>query len=192
MNLILIRHTRIHNPNNICYGQYEIDLSNSFPRELEELQKNLSEFLLSPENSSRKIGSIYSSPSKRCTLLAEKLRKSLNIDTPIIRDERLMEYNFGDWEGISWDDIPETESSDWMKDFVNTPPPNGEIMTEFSERVEQFLLDIKNVPTNEDNFKTIITHGGWIRIAMAKKLNIPLQKIFEIEVDYGSITLYEL
>jgi alpha-ribazole phosphatase len=188
MNLILIRHTRIHNPNNLCYGRYEIDLSNSFPRELEELQINLTNLLEDSTFHPKTVKSIYSSPSKRCTLLAEKLRKFLIIDTPIIIDDRLMEYNFGDWEGVSWNEIDESESSNWMKDFVNIPAPNGEVMTGFAERVNQFLSDIKDFESNKDDLNIIITHGGWIRLAKAKMQNIALDKVFDIEVDYGSLT----
>ena len=56
MELFVIRHTEVNNPDNLCYGNFDIPLKDNY-----KLVKKT--FLNLPEN----LDQIYSSPSKRCT-----------------------------------------------------------------------------------------------------------------------------
>ena len=64
---------------------------------------------------------VYSSPAKRCIALSEALNFG-----EIIEDKRLLEIDFGDWEGLEWDEIDKNLLNHWMEDFVNVAPTNGE------------------------------------------------------------------
>lgn len=76
-------------------------------------------------------------------------------------DPRLMEINFGDWDGKCWQDIDKAQIDDWCADFAHFAPNNGESLTAFFERIKDWLasLDHENTP------KLIVGHSGWITAA---------------------------
>ena len=82
MELFVIRHTEVNNPENLCYGNIEMPLAKNYEKVTKKFFDNL------PKN----IEKIFSSPSKRCTDLLESMnlefskRKELNLITSI--DER--------------------------------------------------------------------------------------------------------
>src|SRR6516165_7242435 len=96
MSLIyLIRHTTPTVSKGICYGQSDIDLTESFDEEASVIKKHLTE----------QIEHVYSSPLMRCTKLAEYLFPKSNIQ--LYKD--LMEINCGNWEMKQWDLVPKKE-----------------------------------------------------------------------------------
>lgn len=112
-------------------------------------------------------------------MLAEHLELAPNYDG------RLLELDFGDWEGRPWGDIPRSESDPWSADFVNQSPPRGECYFALQSRVVDFLEEkrLRGV-----SHLAIITHSGVIRAALAWIRKIPLEQSFEhIQVGYGEI-----
>lgn len=171
MDLYFIRHTSVNVKEGICYGYSDVDLSQTFESEVKILKKK---FSISPEMI------FYSSPLKRCILLAERL----SITDPII-DTRLIELNFGDWELKDWSLINKTEREQWLNNYVNFRCPNGESYLDLYKRATDFFEDLikescKNV--------AIITHGGFIRSILSYILDIPLKKSFSIQIYYGSVS----
>ena len=61
--IYLIRHTTPAVARGICYGQTDLDVTGSFREEAEVIRQHL------PAD----IGTVYSSPLKRCTQLAQQL-----------------------------------------------------------------------------------------------------------------------
>lgn len=171
MDLYFIRHTSVNVKEGICYGYSDVEVSQTFESEVKILKKN---FSISPQMI------FYSSPLKRCILLA----KRLSITDPII-DTRLIELNFGDWELKDWSLINKTEREKWLNDFVNFRCPNGESYLDLYKRATDFFEELvkkkyKNVG--------IITHGGFIRSILSYILEIPLKKSFSIQIYYGSVS----
>jgi alpha-ribazole phosphatase len=121
---------------------------------------------------------IYSSPSTRCTLLAQK------INPVFIIDSRLMELNFGDWEGETWDTVNESDLQMWMDDFVNAAVPGGESMLQMSARVLSFWSELIQLSHQK---VAVVTHGGVIRLILAHLRNIELVNAFDIKVAYGEV-----
>lgn len=169
MEIYLIRHTVPAIKKGVCYGQSDLDISNTFENESTQILNSI-QF-----DSTTKI---YSSPLKRCVKLAQKFSNNITID------DRLMEINFGDWELKKWDDIPRKESDSWMQDFVNVSTPNGEAYKDLSKRANQVFLEITK---NETPKIIIVTHAGVIRSIVSKINDIPLSKSFDLKIEYGQI-----
>ncbi|PJZ56219.1 alpha-ribazole phosphatase [Leptospira barantonii] len=175
MELYLIRHTTPDVPKGTCYGRTDVPLIPGFQSEFDSVFEKIRTV---PER-------IYSSPSSRCKLLAEFLIEKepkgiLEYSTC------LMELNFGIWEGKLWSDISEEESDSWTKNFVNEKTPNGESYLEMFQRVSEFLDGIlKSDPSGKIG---IVTHAGVIRIILCKLLEIPLERSFSFELNYGSLS----
>ncbi|HEY9123178.1 MAG TPA: alpha-ribazole phosphatase, partial [Bacteroidales bacterium] len=149
MKLIAIRHTTVNVPAGLCYGQTDVDTANSYDTEKNEIVSKL-------KNES--FQAVYSSPSLRCRKLAEDIANG----TPVTYDSRLLELNFGSWEGKTWDEItPTTEANNWFKDWINQPCPNGESYRQLLQRVKEFTTFLKQAHTNETLL--VVTHSGVIR-----------------------------
>ncbi|RBW63124.1 alpha-ribazole phosphatase [Tenacibaculum sp. E3R01] len=170
MEIILIRHTTPDIAKGICYGQSDINIRDSF---LEEIKPILKEIPVNNENVT-----FYSSPLKRCAILAKELT------TKITFDNRLKELNFGDWELKKWDEINRVDLDIWMNDFVNVPTKNGESYIDLHQRTTSFLKELKQ---NKTKKAIIVTHAGVIRSIWSYINNIPLEKSFDLKLAYGAI-----
>jgi len=123
MEIYLIRHTTPAVAKGICYGQTDLDITDSFFDEAAIISKIL------PQS----IRAVHSSPLQRCKKLATQLFPSHSI---VLHDE-LMEIHCGQWEMKNWDGLPEEELGPWMKDFVNVRIPGGESYLDLHERVSR-------------------------------------------------------
>ena len=173
MDIYLIRHTRVAIDSGICYGQSEIELAADFDDQVVELRPQL------PQT----FDVIYSSPTKRCAHLAQQFGDGIE------QDNRLLEYDFGEWEMRPWDDIDSGALHAWMQDFVNVRPPGGETLMEMFDRVQEFLDGLRQ---SQHSRVLITTHAGVIRCVWASLLHIPLVQIFKINVGYGTILHIQL
>ncbi|GEM53749.1 phosphoglycerate mutase [Empedobacter brevis NBRC 14943 = ATCC 43319] len=173
MQVFVIRHTKVNISSSVCYGQTDVDLAETFWEEAKELHKKVN----------HEFDAVYSSPLNRCQELAKTFTKE------IIFDERLKEFNFGDWEMKFWNKIPSEQIRPWYADFVQTQTPNGESMEEMFLRVSDFMNELR---TKEHDRILIVTHGGVIRLIWCYLLQIPLQNTFKIPVNYGEIFQFKL
>ncbi|TGK28773.1 alpha-ribazole phosphatase [Leptospira gomenensis] len=173
MELYLIRHTAPDVPTGTCYGRTDVPLASSYRTDISGV---ISKLRIIPDR-------IYSSPSLRCSLLAESIIESF--ENKLEYSDLLMELNFGSWEGKLWSEIPESESVFWTENFVQAQTPNGESYGQLFDRVSTFLENKRNFPSDEKI--GIVTHAGVIRSILCKYLNLPLETGFRFEVGYGSI-----
>lgn len=171
MEIYLIRHTAVHNPEKLCYGQSEIELAESWETDFNHLTNKLG------LNTAWDI--MFSSPYKRCSTLAAHLSGN-----QFIVDQRICEMNFGAWESCAWSAIEVGELHAWMNDFVKVKAPNGESFEEMHERCRLFWEEILSKPYKK---VIIITHAGIIRSILARILHIPLEQIFSLQIDYSSV-----
>jgi alpha-ribazole phosphatase len=174
MNIYLIRHSAVYNPNKLCYGQSEIPLEENFTQDFDWIENELDSIL-------KHNTLFYSSPLRRCTKMATYISKE-NYQI----DNRIKELDFGDWELIAWDKINTKDLNNWMADFVNFKVPNGENFIDLTNRCKNFWEDVKEKSTFEN--LVIFTHSGVIRSILSDILDIPLNKVFDLQIDYSSIT----
>jgi alpha-ribazole phosphatase len=168
--IYLIRHTTPAIAKGICYGQSDLDVTDSFEQEVASTRQWL------PEN----VQSVHSSPLQRCT----KLAKALFPQHEIQLHPDLMELNCGDWEMQLWDQIPKPEIQPWLDDFVNVQVPNGESYTQMHERVMNCFHSI----AQQKGPAVIVAHGGVLRSILAHITQTPLKESFDIfSMHYGCV-----
>jgi alpha-ribazole phosphatase len=183
MKLTLVRHTSLDISPSICYGQADVAVSSKFEKERLALQEKLMPF---------KFDAIYSSPLQRCHQLAQALcaDESLGFATHEIRlDPRLKELHFGDWEMQAWDSIPRDIFDIWANDYANLSPPNGETFSQLHSRSKSFVSDVSAHSLDENLL--VVTHGGLIRALIAEVLQMPLKRLFRLNIDHASVTQLE-
>lgn len=81
-------------------------------------------------------------------------------------DERLREFDFGAWEGLTWPEIvatrPHLQSEGWSKAALYEPE-GGETFAAVRERVAAFLTELQNEPIES---AVIVTHAGPLHAAL--------------------------
>ena len=170
--IYLIRHTTPAVEKGICYGQTDLDVTESFLEEAEMILRSL------PPG----ISAVYSSPLQRCTRLAEYLFPGL----PVRLRPGLMELHCGSWEMRGWDSLPKEEIDPWMEDFVNVRVPGGESYIELYQRVNRCWGEI--VETGADSAIAVVAHGGVIRSILAGLTGTSLVDSFKaFSLHYGCV-----
>ena len=170
MEIYLIRHTTPKVEKGICYGQADLDITETFLEEVEAIKPHLP---------SEKV-KVYSSPLQRCKKLADALFEGLNID---IHDD-LMELNCGQWELLPWNDIPKEEIQPWMDDFVNVRVPQGESYVDLHNRV----VNRFNKIVEKQESAVIVAHGGVLRSILSHITSTPLKESFDaFTLHYGCV-----
>ncbi|MDQ6955380.1 MAG: histidine phosphatase family protein [Mariprofundaceae bacterium] len=109
---------------------------------------------------------IISSPLSRCADPAQRWAKQKNI--PCIIDARIIEMHYGQWEGLSHDDIEAAfpgSLQQWREDPTGMRPPDGESPEELQVRVVGFWQDICR--TYKGKRACIVGHSGSIRMLIA-------------------------
>jgi alpha-ribazole phosphatase len=124
--------------------------------------------------------SVITSPLTRCGELATHIAHMKRV--PVTVDKRLMEMNFGDYDGRSFDAIPRGEWPTLEQFWQNPqmyPLPNAEMMDEFNQRVTKAWQEIVE---RVDGDTLIVTHGGVIRVILASLLGLELSnsKLFTV------------
>ncbi|MEL7147682.1 MAG: alpha-ribazole phosphatase [Bacteroidota bacterium] len=175
MEIHLIRHTTPAVDKGICYGQTDLQLIDRYPEELAEVKSKVD----------TQYDEIFCSPLYRCSRLAD----DLFLPQRILRDERLKEFDFGQWEMMRWDDIDKDSKEKWMADFVNIPAPDGESLGVMHVRVNDFIEELVKEPYER---VALVTHSGVIRIVKAMVESTPLRKCFDYHLEYGAVRKLKL
>jgi probable phosphoglycerate mutase len=131
-----------------------------------------------------KIEALYSSPLQRTRETAEILSERL--DLPIQYREDVLELDFGEWTGLTFDAVRTDERWQVWRDCRSIATiPGGESMRQVQERTVKALFDLRQ--THRDGRVLIVSHGDVIRAALLFALGMPLDFYSRIEVGLASI-----
>lgn len=180
--LLLVRHGETaHSARGLCYGKLDVALSPTGFQQAGQTAQLLKPF---------KPQALYSSPRQRALDTADAAAKACQLDT--IVEERLAELDFGDFEGLSYEEA-ERQYPDLYKQWMTQPTkiqfPNGESYTQMSERVIEAVSQLRQRHTNQTI--VLVAHGGVNRIVLAETLNLNPDMIFRLDQHYGAVNCIE-
>ncbi len=171
MKVYLIRHTSVNVPHGIAYGQTDVPVNDTFEEEASITKKNLEGI---------SFDQVFCSPFTRCVKLA-----SFCGYPDAIRDNRLKELNFGDWEMKTWDEISEDPVSKvWFDDWAHVPTHNGESLEQQMNRLKDFLIEAKGKGYKQI---AVFAHGGILTCSRVIAGEYPIEKAFLAIPAYGSV-----
>lgn len=98
---------------------------------------------------------VATSPLRRCRDVGRWLRR---FGFRCLVDERLLEVDFGRWDGRRWDLLPRDELAAWTDDLANHAPGGGECVQALLSRVDA----LRRAPPAS----LLVTHGGWLSAAL--------------------------
>lgn len=173
--IFLIRHTTPAVEKGTCYGQADLDVTESFLNEAARIKEYL------PAH----IQKVYSSPLQRCSKLAQHLFPSHNIS---FHDD-LKEIHCGEWELKKWDDLPQEVVMPWMNDFVNVRIPGGESYLDLFARTTTIFETI----AAKKEHAAIVSHGGVLRSILSHLTKTALIESFNVfKLQYGCVVKLSL
>jgi alpha-ribazole phosphatase/probable phosphoglycerate mutase len=133
---------------------------------------------------------VYSSPLERARHTAEIASGS----TTVLTDQRIIEVDFGDWEGKTKEEFIAENGSlwdNWMDDpSASRAGGTGETAAEVVARVDDFYQEL--LQKHPSGNVLVVGHNGINRLYLAFKLGMPLKNYRQIVQENSSITLIEL
>ncbi|HZD50108.1 MAG TPA: histidine phosphatase family protein [Silvibacterium sp.] len=111
------------------------------------------------------IDAVYTSDLSRALTTADAIARAFRL-LPVTVPE-LREINFGEWEGLNWQEI---ESRDavyarrWSESYPQLPAPGGESFEAFQSRV---MIEVEHLLSLQDQkCLAIVTHGGVMQVVL--------------------------
>lgn len=178
--LLLVRHVTAEG-NGRFQGQRDVPLSKIGRQELG---------LLCEKCARHPVRAVYSSDLRRARETAEAVACKLGLEVEV--RPALREIHFGEWEGLTWNQIAERHprlASQWMKRFPLQPIPGGEPLREFKKRIAAAVSDI--AAANRGHCALIVTHAGVIRFTLGKVLGLPARNLFRLAQDPGALSIID-
>jgi len=170
--LILVRHGRTHaNAQALLQGHMDPPLDEVGVDQAHRTAQVLND--LYPD------ATVISSPLQRARTTAAAISDN------VIIDERFIELNYGDYDGVPMTDIPHDVWQQWRNDH-HFRPPNGETLAELDQRVHTALRDLSE--RAHDEHVIVVSHVSPIKSAVVWALNGDTSMTWRCMLDRASIT----
>jgi alpha-ribazole phosphatase len=173
--VVLIRHTRCAIERGVCYGQLDVPLAATHEQDITHTLQ-----------STPSVDVVFSSPSQRCVLLAERLARRDRCELIVLDD--LRELNFGAWEGLAWDLIPRAASDLWADDPWHRAPPLGESEHDLFVRVQRALRRVQACGRVRP---ALVAHAGPLRLARCLLTGATLDSRWKWMIEQGEVLAIE-
>lgn len=178
--LLLVRHAAPERPRRI--GEPHLPLSEMGWQQARALAGRLK---------GAPVRALYTSPYRRALETAHVLGESLGLE-PVV-DERLREWDAGQWNGLRPDEVLSLFGSDWtqMARDPHFSPPGGEHAGQVSLRVQGLLADLR--ARHADGDLLLVAHSGVLAVLVHLLLGLPLEAWGRVayRLDYASLTVFE-
>ena len=183
VKLILVRHAlTVDNQKSRLSGHIDSAISEEGKEQIDKITNYLKDF---------DIDKIYTTTSSRTKDTVKKLSELKSIE--IIEKESLKEISFGDFEGLTFDEIKDKypkEFQDMIQKGYEYKYPNGESLIDSYNRV---CIELDNIISNNDDRTILIcSHGGTIRNIITYLISNSYKYHWNFKIDNGSVTILEV
>jgi broad specificity phosphatase PhoE len=135
------------------------------------------------------IGAIYSSDLLRSMTTAEAIGRAFGF-SPVAVPE-LREINFGEWEGLTWEEVESRDpeyARKWASAFPELPAPGGEPFKAFQSRV---LAEVNKIlAASEQDCAAVVTHAGVMRVVLRSFCGLSEEGAWQRTKSYCSLFHY--
>lgn len=150
--LWVVRHAQPLVAAGTCYGALDVTAD---PAATAECARRLAEIL--PHGLW-----VRHSPLQRCEQLAQALQ-ALRPDLASEADGRLVEMDFGTWEGRAWAEIARADIDAWTARFADHCPGGGDSLASMLRRVAHALQEARESAERQKGDVLWISHAGVAR-----------------------------
>lgn len=181
--LILVRHALTEDNQNFrLSGHIDSSISEEGKIQIDKLTNYLKNM---------DIDKIFTTTSSRTKDTVNKIADIKNIQ--IIEKDTLKEINFGDFEGVTFNEIKKNNPEEFEKminDGYNYKYPNGESLVETYIRVAKEIDKI--ILENKDKNILICSHGGTIRNIITHLISNSYEFHWNFKIDNASVSILEI
>ena len=127
---------------------------------------------------------VYSSDLRRALSTAEAM------GSPVVVRPALREIHFGQWEGLSWEEIERADADyagEWIARYPALPAPGGESFSEFEARVVEeidWLLGQRGPIA-------VVTHAGVLRVVLQHWHGCSDAEAWQRTQSYGCVVTFQ-
>jgi alpha-ribazole phosphatase len=158
-DLLFIRHAETDMAGTFC-GHLDPELNARGLLQLEELLRRIR---------TEDIGAVYTSDLRRARTTARAIADAFAVECHV--SPALREISFGQWEGLTWEQIEQRDSTysrRWVMEYPDLPAPDGEDFHDFERRV---LAKVRSLSTEAETKRraiAVVTHAGVLRTVLTK------------------------
>jgi alpha-ribazole phosphatase len=180
--LLLVRHGETELKSSQRYwGKTDVNLGTEGLNQAKQLRDRLT---------SEKIDRVYSSKMQRALVTAQTIALAHQI--PVVGCPELNEVDFGEIEGLNFDEInqrfPEVARM-WINRSPDLAYPNGETLTQMEARVAKFRESRLQQADNETIL--IVAHAGILRSLICQLLKLDMPHRWNLRLDLASLSIIE-
>jgi broad specificity phosphatase PhoE len=128
--------------------------------------------------SSFRVARVVSSP------LGRARETAAGFGVPVEVDERWVEVDYGEYDGLPFADVPEELWREWRSDPTWTPP-GGESMASVGERVRDACAELAAMAADED--VVVVSHVSPIKAAVAWALEVGDEVAWRMHLDVAAL-----
>jgi len=131
------------------------------------------------------IHEVYTSDLRRARTTANALAQ--RSAWPVIATAQLREIYFGEWEGLTWEQIERRDADyarRWTDDFPKLAPPGGETYENFEQRVLEEIERIDEMSGETE--VAVVTHAGVMRVVLQQICGTPAEEAWADTSQYCS------
>lgn len=173
MKLYLARHGEsTSNTSNLVCGHSDVELTEKGIRQAKILAREIEEL---------KVDKIISSPLVRADMTAKIIADYNKL--PHYIDERLLEFDFGTYEGRKVDDNEFLE----FRNQLSHKMPEGESVLEAAQRIYNLLDQIKE----DDEVVLLVCHNAISRVINSYFYSLSNEDFFEFNLNNCELVSYE-
>jgi alpha-ribazole phosphatase len=137
-----------------------------------------------------KIDTAYASDLRRALLTARTIASRHKLE--VITCPELREFNFGQLEGLTFDQISQLHpevSRLWLGRSPNLKYPGGESLDELNNRVSRFIGRLDDHASEATIL--IVAHSGPLLLLVCQLLGMELGHWYQLRLGLGSLTVIE-
>lgn len=132
---------------------------------------------------------VLSSPLRRARQTAQPIADRLGL--PVGTDPRLLECDFGAWEGLSWAEVERgwpAELTGWLGSTA-VGPPGGESFDAVAARVEALRDELRLA--HPGRTLVLVSHVSPIKLLVSHALGAPVGSIYRMELSAAALTVIQ-
>ncbi len=172
---ILVRHGETDwNAEGKAQGQSDTPLNATGRKQAEETGAKLREM---------RFDAAYSSDLERVVHTAMPIVEGRDI--PLTQIEGLREKKFGDWEGMTFQQVESEHPEMFRRLFdedINFAPPSGESDLQLYERIKAVADKLLAAHQDDDTNILVVAHGGTLRALIVVLMDMPPQYMWRLRL----------
>ena len=126
------------------------------------------------------VGRVLTSPLQRARDTASAIAAPHDLAVEV--DDRLIELDYGEWDGLALTDVSPDDWASW-RDDPEFAPPGGERLSDVTARVVSFCTDVLT-----DDLVIAVSHVSPIKAAVCAALGVDERATWRMQLDVASVT----